>query len=219
MKKKLIYKIISGLTLVLPLSVYLIIMATVFRISHHARIYANHNEVTLVERMHSQYILVDESIEEFSARGQYYNGEVLISIAENEIFLFNDGYFTLINDKWADADEAKQKEDTSWKIPFTVFVSLGGIVIVGLVISGKMEFHKKFPRVATLISLILGTLILSGISAIVKNLADVFLIATLSWAVYMIEHAIYKGVVSGEKVKEIKSVLDNELDDALKGLK
>ncbi len=219
MKKKLIYKIISGLTLVLPLSVYLIVMATVFRISHHARIYANHNEVTLVERIGSQYILVDENVGDFSARGQWRDGEILISIAENEIFLFNDGYFTLINAEWADADKAAAKENTTWKLPFTVGVIIFGILIVALVISGKMEFHKKFPRVATLISLGLGTLILTGISLIVNNLADVFLIATLSWAVYMIEHAIYKGVVSGEKVKEIKSVLDNELDDALKGLK
>lgn len=218
MKKKLIYKIISGLTLVLPLSVYLIVMATVFRISHHARIYADHNEVTVVEKIGSHYILVDEIVDEFSARGRFQDGQALISIAENEIFLFNDGYFTLINGEWTNADNAAVKENTNWKIPFAVLVSIGGILIIGLIISGKMEFHKKFPRIATLIALGLGTLILAGINLIVANLLHVFLVATLSWAVYMIEHLIYKGITSEDKAKEVKSVLTSALDDALKGL-
>lgn len=219
MKNKLIYRILVGLTFVLPISIYLIVMAASFKIYSHASFGVNHNEVTVVERFENEYILLDENVETFNGKFTTINGEQLVLIHDETIYQFNDGYFVFENGAWSEYTVAEIKEAQGWKIPTAVAISLVGIVLVVLVISKKMRFHVKFPRAATLLALIFGTIILGVINLIVGNLLEVFMITTFTWAAYMIEYAIYNGFLTEQQGKKVKNELDGRLDDALEGLK
>ena len=61
------------------------------------------------------------------------------------------------------------------------------VFIVLLVISGKMNWQKEHPRLAVLIALISGTLVLAVINTIVSNLLGVFIVASISWGLYYLE--------------------------------
>ena len=64
------------------------------------------------------------------------------------------------------------------------------VAIVALVVAGKMKWLKHRIRLSVFLSLGIGTLVLYGISTIVSNMFNVFLIALISWSVYCIEYLI-----------------------------
>ena len=72
-----------------------------------------------------------------------------------------------------------------WKIPLSFIITAMSAFIVLLVISGKMNWQKEHPRLAVLIALISGTLVLAVINTIVSNLLGVFIVASISWGLYL----------------------------------
>jgi Ca2+/Na+ antiporter len=103
----------------------------------------------------------------------------------------------------------------SYKIPIAFMISALGIGIVFLVIQKKMELYKTYPRMSALVALITGTLVLLVINTIVSNLLGVFMIATISWAVYCLEYMAKENIISEENGKKTESDLLGSLRKAL----
>ena len=60
-------------------------------------------------------------------------------------------------------------------------ISVIATIIVVLIISGKMNLHKKYPKSATFIALLSATIFLGVINAIIGNIFAVFIVATISY--------------------------------------
>ena len=116
------------------------------------------------------------------------------------------------NNDLTDIKKLEIQKETSYKLPLAFFISLMGVGIVALIISGKMQLYKKYPRISTLIGLLTGTIILYVMNIIVSNIFNVFLIATVSWAVYCLEYMIKEGIIN----KDIAEKEENDLIETLK---
>jgi len=78
-----------------------------------------------------------------------------------------------------------------------------------------MDIYKDYPRISTLVALVTGTLVLLVIDTIVSNLFGVFLIASISWALYCLEYWVNENFISEEESKKVESDLVKSLKDAL----
>ena len=215
-KGNVIYKLISILTLVLPMSVYLFINAVLFDIEPDVIIYGNKDDLVVVENG-DEYFLYSADLE------TRYNGLVIynsnlsqfgVNIKSNDsiIKIGHEYYNYTINEGVGDFADIKRFEiekQQSYKIPLSFVVSLLAVGIVALVVSGKMKLLKNHPRLATLIALLTGTGILWLISTLVASLLYVFLVASISWCVYCIEYLFVKGKIDKKEATEKVSLLED----------
>lgn len=208
MKKKslTVYNIISSLTLILPITVYLILMATIFKIQPDMVMSAEFDNV-IIEEYENNYLIYSDLDTTFKGGNVIYHNDMIKAVISKKDIVKLDNGFYQINDKGVLADVSKKEvENTKASyITFTVVVGLVASLIVILIIKGKMEWHKKYKRTAVLISLVLGTVILYVMDLIVGHFFWVFLVFTLSWIAYMIEYGFYKGKideVTRDKLRE-----------------
>lgn len=208
MKKKslTVYNIISSLTLILPITVYLILMATIFKIQPDMVMSAEFDNV-IIEEYENNYLIYSDLDTTFKGGNVIYHNDMIKAVISKKDIVKLDNGFYQINDKGVLADVSKKEVENTRAsyITFTVVVGLVASLIVILIIKGKMEWHKKYKRTAVLISLVLGTVILYVMDLIVGHFFWVFLVFTLSWIAYMIEYGFYKGKideVTRDKLRE-----------------
>lgn len=221
MKKKWIYKIVQIVTLTLPMTVYLLVMALIFNVRADAFVGGTTDQVEVVTVDESTYIvaLVDDVT--FNGQVEKVGDTYGLFIDEDTIVKFNDGYFTF-SGEWVNVKDQKtqeQQESKGLKISFSTAVSIFAIVIVTLIVFNKMQFQKKFPRLATLIALAVGTFILFGIHSVIGEILYVFVIATLSWGAYTIEELIFNNILTEEEGKKATSQLTSAVAQAIKEFK
>lgn len=220
MKKKWIYKLIQLLTLTLPISVFLVISALVYKVQPDIIVGGTTEQVEVVRVGESDYIIALEDEVTFNGQVEKIGESYGLFLGEDYIVKFDNGYF-VFNEEWTNLKDIKgeDKETKGLKISFSFIVSVFAILIVALIIFNKMGFQKKFPRLATLIALSVGTLILFGIHTIIDNILYVFVVATLSWGAYTIEELIFKNLLTQEQGKKATSELTSILNEAIKGIK
>lgn len=78
-----------------------------------------------------------------------------------------------------------------------------------------MQWHKTYPRLATFIALLTGTVILTIIKSIVGDIQYVFLIATTSWGMYCLEYLYYTNKITSKQLAKTQSTLVSELENRL----
>lgn len=219
--KKLIYKIITALTLLVPLPLYLFLMATLFNINPDYIIYTKIENVEVIELEDSSFFLTTTDNAKIDGVVEFKNNKYGIVITEEDIIKIDKNYYSYVENK--DNDNVRELMDIkkfeiqkqqSYKIPTTFFISLFAVVIVVLIIQGKMQWHKKHPRLAVLVALLTGSVILFILNSIIGSILGVFVVATGSWAVYCLEYLVYQNSLD-EKEKEKK---ENEILRALRGL-
>lgn len=226
-KGKSIYKIITIITLALPLPIYLFISATIFNI----------NPDYIIENIELEEMIVEEvEIEEETYYFAYtenqdaiYNGTTLFKngvygfyLDADDVLKLDSGYYSYNDENeeetlmFNDVKLLEKQTQTSYKIPLAFVISALGAGIVLMVINKKMEWYKKYPRVATLLALAMGTIILYIINIFASNILSVFLIATLSWGAYCVEYLVNKGIISSAKAEKIETDIISSLKEALK---
>lgn len=220
MKKKWVYKLIEILTLVLPMSVYLLVSALIFNIQPDIIVGGTTEQVEVVLVNESQYIIALDDDVTFNGQVEKIGESYGLFLGDDYIVKFDNGYFTF-SEQWDNVKDkgSQEQESKGGKISFTTAVSIFAIVIVALIIFNKMQFQKKYPRLATLLALVVGTLILTGIHFIIDNILYVFIVATLSWAAYTIEHLVFKNMITTAQGEKATSELTAILNEALKGIK
>ena len=197
-KKKLIYKIISAITILVPLPLYLFLMATLFNITPDYIIYTEIENVEVLEHKGENYFLTTKNID----------GKYGIIIDEEDIIKIGGNYYSYVTNEenvreLTDIKKFEVKKQQSYKIPLSFFISLFAVLVVVLIIQGKMQWHKKHPRLAALVALLTGTVILFILNSIIGNILGVFVVATASWAVYCLEYSVYQNTLD-EKDKANK---------------
>lgn len=225
-KGNVIYKVITAITLFVPLPVYLFLMATLFNIKPDYIIYTTIDNVEVIEYIENEntdkeehlYFLTTKDNATMDGVVEFRDGRYGIFIEEEDIIKIDKNYYSyaLKDDtrQLIDIKKFELKKQQSYKIPISFFISLFGVLVVVLIINGKMQWYNKHPRLAALIALLTGTIVLLILNAIISNILGVFIVATASWAVYCLEYLVYKGMVD-ERCKEDK---ENEIIRALKGL-
>ena len=205
-KGKLLYKIITTITLLVPLPIYLFLSATLFNITPDYRI----DNVTIEEVISVDGFVYTTNTEAvYDGVVIYSNGNYGFVMDEDDILQVENSYY---NGSLEDIKKLELQKQTGYKLPLAFFISLMGVGIVALIISGKMQLYKKYPRISTLIGLLTGTIILYVMNIIVSNIFNVFLIATVSWAVYCLEYMIKEGIIN----KDIAEKEENDLIETLK---
>lgn len=219
-KTKLLFTILQSLTLALPLITYLILSATYFNIDNKYELKAKEYEVVFYEE--NAFIYSNELDVEYYGK-VVYNEELNTFgfMLELEDIIKIDKHFLIFEIKEEklglnDVKLLEKREQQGWKIPLAIFIGIGGTILIALIVFKKMDLIKKYKEWAVLLSLALGTGILYLIDLIVSNLLMVFLIATASWFVFMIERGIVKFKNGNNITEEKKSLVLKKLEDALR---
>ena len=217
--KKLIYKITTALTLIVPLPLYLFLMATLFNINPDYIIYTEIENVEVLELEDGSFFITTTDNAKIDGVVEFNNGKYGIVITEEDIIKIDRNYYSyVVNEEkvreLVDIKKFEIQKQQSYKLPISFFISLFAVLIVLGIIQGKMQWHKKHPRVAVLVALLTGTVILFILNSIIGGILGVFATATASWAVYCLEYLFYQNTLD-EKDKANK---ESEILRALKGL-
>lgn len=225
-KGNVIYKVITAITLFVPLPVYLFLMATLFNIKPDYIIYTTIDNVEVIEYIENEntdkeehlYFLTTKDNATMEGVVEFRDGRYGIFIEEEDIIKIDKNYYSyILKDnvrQLVDIKKFELKKQQSYKIPISFLISVFGVLVVVLIINGKMQWRKEHPRLAALITMLTVTVVLYIINVIISNILGVFIVATTSWAVYCLEYLVYKGTIE-DREKEQK---ESEIIRALKGL-
>ena len=215
-KNRLIYKIITIITLAVPLPLYLFLSATLFSINPDYIIKnIDHEAINVVVVDEELFAYTNNQDAIYNGTTVYLNGEYGFYLDEDTIIKTDDGYFSYKEDTFVNIKRLALQKEMSYKVPLAFIISAFGIGIVFLVVQRKMEWYKKYPRLSVLIALLMTTLILLIINTIVSNILNVFTVATISWAVYYIEYLVKENILTDDEVKKTESDLISNLKKAL----
>lgn len=211
MKNKVLYKIISGITIIAPLIVYLFLSATILNVNatHFIR-KLDDVEVLVYELEDTLFLYNEDNAFEYRGLIKYLDevGQYGLEVYENDIVKIDKKYFAIskVDDELKIVDinvwEISKRENT--KLPIATLISAFAILIIVLIYAGKMDSLKDRKRLAVWLSLALGTAILYGINLIVSNMLNVFIVALVSWSIYCIEYLVQKGFINDKDAKELR---------------
>ena len=219
-KGNLIYKIVTSITLLVPLPLYLFLSATLFSIVPDYVINAKIDTISVFNSNDEYFITTSDKTasisglvvynEDYDSYGIYIDSEDIIKIDGNYYsYIEKDGSNQLV-----DIKKFEIQKQTTYKLPLSFFISLFGVLMVVLIMQGKMQWHKKYKRLATFIALLSVTVVLFVINTIVSNVLNIFLVSTVSWAIYCIEYMVAKGKIDKSQSEKQES----DLLDTLRGL-
>lgn len=210
-KARLIYKIITTITLLVPLPVYLFLSATLFNIVPDYKL-----DNVAIEEVYvvNGFVYTDNTEAIYNGVVIYQDGNYGFVMDEDDILKVGNSYY---NYELTDIKRLEIQKQTSYKLPLAFFISLVGVGIVALIISGKMQLYKKYPRISVLAALLTGTVILYIMSTIVTNIFNVFLIASVSWAVYCLEYFVKINAINKQQADKSENDLVSALKEAING--
>ena len=214
-------KIVKLLTLVIPLPVYLFLMATLFSITPDYIINTEIERVS-VSAYEEDYFIYTDDLEASMSGLIVYNAELEvygIVIEEEDIIKIDKDYYsyTLNEDGIRELVDIKKfaiQQEQSYKIPVSVFISLIGVLIVVLIVTKKLKWHEDHPKGAVFIALFTTTVILWILNTIIGGILGVFTVATISWGLYLLEDMIEKGALSNKEAEKVESDLLKALKEA-----
>lgn len=207
----------------IPLPLYLFLSATLFNITPTHKITgAKIDEINLIVQEDEGFIYTDN--QEAIMSGNVAYNEVLAKygfyIDETSIIQVGFKYYGMVLEEnqyvLTDIETMEIQRQQQYKLPLSFFISIASILIVILVVQGKMQWHKTYPRLATFIALLTGTVILTIIKSIVGDIQYVFLIATTSWGMYCLEYLYYTNKITSKQLAKTQSTLVSELENRLK---
>lgn len=213
------YKILTLLTLILPISSFLLI-STITGQTYDAEIY-KYEDSSVIE-----FIVEDDYYIVYSEKASYtgylvpYNEEYALMIEDNEVIKIDRDYYTPYFNEDTQKYELTNYDDipapveqsNKWVVSIATLIAIG---IVALIIGSKMDVLKKHPRVSILVSLAVLTLVFWGLNSIISDMLNVFVIATASWFGYCIEYLIHTGNISKEDGEKAQSNLLTALKEVL----
>lgn len=218
--KAIIYKILTIITIVVPTGIYLFLSATLFNIKPTHIITLGKDAMPMVEQYPDRLFYYSPTHDVKYSGNIEYNKEKRIYgiyLFDGEIIQVDKELFVIERNEETKAIEMNEiskfklqtKEGVS--LPIAFIITGGGVLLVSLIVGGKMSWFKKHKRLGVLLSMAFGTAVLYGINLIVSNLFNVFLIFTISWGIYCIEHMIVKGFKDEDELGQLKDALDNVL--------
>ena len=211
-KSKLIYRILTIITLGAPLPIYLFLAATLFNINPDYEIRNITSEsVTVVDLDEYTFVYTNDTEAILEGVVVYHDGKYGFYMNDDDIIQLKDGYF---DHELTDIKVFEMKKQLQYTLPLTFFISLFGVGIVFLIVSGKMQWHKKYPRTAVLVALVTGSVILLILNTFIANILNIFLVATASWALYCVEYVMHNNAqVETKPQSDILTALKEALNE------
>jgi len=224
-KGSIIYKIITLLTLILPSSIYLIVFASIKKqvepdiyldtvYTGYSYPYEFNGNIVYFNTFNTIDGANVINNANYQAEG-YLAYQYRIELGHNQVIDINGAKYVYrsANNSIVEFDTSLLVDEINTqnnvKISISVVLSLVAIAIAGIVIAGKMKVLKNHPRIATALSLIIGTGVLLLINWISGSFLNVFIVITASWLVYCIEYSIaHRGITAKQDLVEaLKGVL------------
>jgi hypothetical protein len=208
------YKLIVGLIFLLPISSFLVYSAITGQ-TYDAEIHTKNNAIVEVLPYDDNYIVFSDEAS-YSGYLVPYNESYALYITKDDIVKVGRAYFMVYQGAWTNFDDVPPPETTTskWVVSITTII---GLMIVLMIIGGKMDVLKSHPRASVMVSLVIGTAILWGVSSIVTDLLNVFLVATGTWVAYLIAYGVHQGKITRKQADMLESKLLNELRGKLNG--
>lgn len=225
-RNKNIYKLITILTLVLPMPVYLMVSACILSIEpDYVLREADTREWVVVEDDGNYAFEIDTTVnDEFWVSGDEVmvgSGYMAIPFVPNEtIFqvqsgILDSGFYLVSLDEtdftiatWENHTDSLMSKQLSYKIPIGVIFSILAVVIICLIIFKKMNLLKKRPRLSVMLSLGTATILLLILEMIISSMLGMFITASVMWATYCLEYIIYnRKTLFNEKDKQESETL------------
>ena len=168
-------KILRILTLSLPLPIYLFLNAVLFSVTPDVTINKDRRTSKLLTTLKKTRTLSTRTKQQRLKVGYtvLFNGMIGAVIESGDIIRVGYTYYDYTENKEGVMELVNLKlieKQQSYKIPVAFFISALGVLIVALVVMGKMDIMKTYPRISALIALSTGTLVLYIIDTIVSNL-------------------------------------------------
>lgn len=222
-KASKLYKLLTIITLAIPMSAYLFISSLITKIDYDYQVNVKMAELSVFEYEEEAFIY-DTTKEALINGAVTFNDDVAtygFYLDATTVLRTKDGYYTYNQDKdglWqiTNVKSAEIAVQRGWKIPLTFIISALGVFIVLMVVSGKMGWQKEHPRLAVLIALITGTLVLAVVNVIVSNLLGVFITASISWGLYYVEWLWKQNKITTKEKTKIETTLLREIKEAVK---
>lgn len=192
------YKLLVLLTFLLPISSYFLYSA----FTGTSFDYIVYGDTYNVQEYEDGYVIYGDI--SFNGYAIEYNNSYAMYFEDGDILKIDSDYFTIYENELQNVNDIPIETNNSSKIAISI-ASIVAIGIVALIIIKKMDLLKTYPRASVMISLIVGTLILWGISTIVNDMLTVYVIATSSWAIYCIEYLVQQGKLSQAEAEKLQS--------------
>lgn len=214
MKNKIIY----ALTMILPLSIYLLIYSLLFSITPDLIIEDDINDLSVIEYKDDYFIHGDVETEFIGGYVVVYNGKIGAVIDNDDIIKVGRKYYSYTVDKedgqlkLLDVTKIEEQEEKSNSVPIWFVITAISTAIVAMIIIGKFDALKKRPYQSVAVTLWTVTGFLWLISFIATNMLGVFLVASISWTILLFERAWLNGKITEEEKNKVTS-------DTLKALK
>jgi len=215
-KSNLIYKLVVGLTFVLPTSMYLLISAIFFSITPDV-IFYNVELTDLSVQVLEDDLYAVKGFETAQGHIKVIDNEVYVLLDSDDIIKIGFKYYMidLVENVPTILEKKLVEKETSYRVPISIFIALFGLAVSGLIVSNKMQVHKTRPRLATWIALFTTTIMLALINLVVSNMLGVFITVLISWTIYCLEYLYVQGKISGDKKEQEESELIKALSKAL----
>lgn len=206
-KNRIFRHILMWVTILLPTSLYIFVAALMFGVEPDYNIHdAEFGDLTLLIDEDDYFIASDnqaaifDGIVAYNAQYDKYvlhiRADDIISIS-GELYHIKEGALVVL-----DIKELKQQTKTSSGISAA---SLIAVAIIAVVMIRKFKLGAKYPRIAVMVSLLIGTGILYGINAVIGDMLAVFAVATASWAAYLIQYTwYYLKLTDAERAEKIR---------------
>lgn len=235
-KKKLLFKIISAMTLALPISITLVVSAIWSKPTPDYVITFNDALAVDLETINEKVVITEHddknkalgiAFDEFT----FYNIDFTYydKIIDSKYIVKDGSYIRFLSDdfdKVLEIVDGKNEQgepfikldkvshiniQTGNKLSLSFIVSIIATLAVVGIISGKMKLHRKYPKSATFIALLSATIIIGVINAIIGSIFTVFVVATISWGGYCLEDAYFKSLQPVDESQQKQNALIDEL--------
>lgn len=206
------YKIIKLLVLLLPISSFVLISAFTGQ-TYDGEIFTQNNAIL-------EFYAYDEGFVVFSEQADYsgylvpYNDTYALYIESGDVIKVGHDYYTEHEGAFVNVDTLPPQVEKTSNAVISITTVIA-ILVVALIIGGKMDLLKSHPKASVMVSLSLGTLILYGMSVVLGDILNVFVIATISWAMYLVVDLIEKGTLSNKEGEKIESALLTKLKEII----
>jgi len=135
-----------------------------------------------------------------------YGSSYALYITKDDIVKVGSDYYMMYNGVWSNLDDVPPPVEKTNNMAVSI-ISIIAIGIVLLIIGGKMDLLKTHPRASAFVSLLIGTLVLYGISSVVNDMLNVFVVFTVEWGIYCIEYMIHQGTITETQAKKVEDGL------------
>lgn len=234
--KKLLFRIISAMTLALPISITLVVSAIWSKPTADYVITFDDALVVDLETINQKVVITEHDDKNkalaiafddftfFNIDFTYYD-----KIIDGKYIVKDNSYIRFLSDDFDKVLEIVDgKNDlgesfitldkvshiniqTGNKLSLSFIVSVIATLLVVGIISGKMKLHRKYPKSATFIALLSSTILLGVLNAIIGNIFTVFVVATISWGAYCLEDAYFKSLQPVDETEKKQNALIDEL--------